>query len=178
MTKDTIMVGGGENKLLAYVDISGVSEFYKKKKKDETREIAKKISYGFLGALQEIREDDRMSIHIMSDSAFLVPHNSIKNIKNKKSIIDKVELVEICLKLFENMVERTQKLEYPNLSRILITRGSYYYIENKKGEHSFYTIGGHALVKCVEADKREGLPFGVFTDCPDIEILFPTPLST
>jgi hypothetical protein len=76
------------------------------------------------------------------------------------------------------MVQRTQKIGFPNLSRILVTRGTYAYIEFKGNERlRNYTIGGDALVKCVEADKKEGLPFGVFTDCFDIKTIFPSSFS-
>lgn len=178
MANDTILVGGGENKLLAYVDICGISEFYRKNtlKNNEIRQVAKKIGYGFLGALQEIRDDDRMSIHVLSDSALLVPHNTPKN---NKPPMNKEDIVKICLKLFGSMLQRTQQIGSPNLSRVLITRGTYAYIELKENEQlRNYTIGGNALVKCVEADKKEGLPFGVFTDCSDIKTIWPNHFST
>lgn len=184
MDNKTILIGGGENKLLAYVDLCGISKYYGKKtlhekedKEKVLKDVAKKIGYGFLGALQEIRNDDsddRMSIHVLSDSALLVPHN---NPRNNKSPMNKEDIVKICLKLFESMVQRTQKIDSPNLSRILITRGTYFYIEYKNDERLNYTIGGNALVKCVEADKKEGLPFGVFTDCSDIKTIWPSHFS-
>jgi hypothetical protein len=176
MDNKTILIGGGENKLLAYVDICGIKEFYRKKplKDNEICQIANKIGYGFLDALQQEvaeKEHDRMSIHVLSDSALLVPHD---NPKNNKPPMNKEDIVKLCLKLFESMVQRTQKIDSPNLSRILITRGTYFYIEYKNDERLNYTIGGNALVKCVEADKKEGLPFGVFTDCSDIKTIWPS----
>lgn len=177
MANDTILVGGGENKLLAYVDLCGISEFYRNKplKEKELKEVANKIGYGFLGALQEVRDDDRMSIHVLSDSALLVPNESPKN---NKPPMNKEDIVKISLNLFKIMLERTQGGIPPNLSRIFITRGTYAYIEYSKDESlRNYTIGGNALVKCVEADKKEGLPFGVFTDCPDIKTIWPSHFS-
>jgi hypothetical protein len=176
MVEDMILVETGENKLLAYIDLCGISEFYKRQ--PLTPELAKKIGRGFLGAIKEVTDPDRdrLSLHILSDSALLVPRDKPLNNKSK---IDIRDIVRISLILFRRLVEDTQGGVPPNLSRIFITRGTYAYIEYKTDERLWnYTIGGDALVKCVKADKEEGLPFGVFTDCSEIETIQSSPYST
>lgn len=176
MSEDMILVEGGEKKLVAYVDLCGISEFYKRQL--ITRKLAKKIGHGFLGALKEITDNcrDRLSLHIMSDSALLVPKD--KPLGNQ-SPMNTAEIVHLSLLLFYKLVENSQSGVPPNLSRIFVTRGTYAYIEYRNGEDFWnYTIGGDALVKCVKADNEEGLPFGVFTDCSDIKTTQPSPYST
>jgi hypothetical protein len=176
MSEDMILVETGENKLLAYIDLCGISEFYKRQ--PLTPKLAKKIGRGFLGALKEVTDPDRdrLSLHILSDSALLVPKDKPLNNKPK---IDIRDIVRISLILFKRLVEDTQGGVPPNLSRIFITRGTYAYIEYRTDERLWnYTIGGDALVKCDKANKEEGLPFGVFTDCSDIDTIQPSLYST
>jgi hypothetical protein len=130
-----------------------------------------------LGALKEVTDPDRdrLSLHILSDSALLVP--KAKPPYNQTPM-NTGDIVRISLLLFYKLVENTQSGVPPNLSRIFITRGTYACVEYKTDERLWnYTIGGDALVKCVKADKEEGLPFGVFTDCSDIETIQPSPYS-
>ena len=117
-----------------------------------------------------------MSFHILSDSALIVPKD---NPPNNQSPMNKKEIVHVCLILFKRLLENSQGDVPPNLSRIFITRGRYAYIEYKTDERLWnYTIGGDALVKCDKANKEEGLPFGVFTDCSDIDTIQPSLYST
>jgi hypothetical protein len=171
-----ILVESGEKKLIAYVDLCGISEFYNNQ--PITGKLAKKIGYGFLGALKETTDDyrDRLSLHIMSDSALLVPKD--RPLGNQ-SPISAEDIVHLSLILFYKLVERTQSGVPPNFSRIFVTRGTYAYIEYRNGKDFWnYMIGGDALVKCVKADNEEGLPFGVFTDCSDIKTIQPGLYST
>ncbi|MEK7310106.1 MAG: hypothetical protein AAB038_04740 [Planctomycetota bacterium] len=154
-------------KTVAYIDICGISEFYKNEPPSE--DVAKKIGFGFLRSLDEIKGSNPVSIHILSDSALLVPDDS------SQLSLDK--LVQLSLILFYNLVENTQSGP-ANLSRIFITKGTYYYIEYLKAGHRInYTVGGNVLLKCLSADKEEGLPFGVFTDLPEVEIIRKSPFT-
>ena len=156
MSEDMILVEGGENRLLAYVDLCGISEFYEKQPR--SFELAKKIGLGFLGTLKEVIDPDRMSFHILSDSALIVPKD---NPPNNQSPMNTKEIVHVCLILFKRLLENVQGHVPPNLSRIFITRGTYAYIEYKTDERLWnYTIGGDALVKCDKANKEEDCHLG------------------
>lgn len=165
---EEIGLHSSNEQLIAYVDVCGISEFYKNEPPPE--DVAKKVGYGFLHALDEIKKEGGakdLSIHILSDSALLVPASKIS--------LD--EFVKLLLILFYRLIENTQSVP-ANLSRIFITKGTYYYIEYLRDKRCInYTVGGNVLLKCLTADKEEGLPFGVFTDLPEVGTIRQSPFT-
>jgi hypothetical protein len=154
---------GHPNKLVCYIDLLGISDYYKELNEMRIDEVKREVDRKFLQGLFTVisflkkSKEDIYSFHIMGDSIIIVPKSKPYNNKSNPTIGDFFR--EIIFYCFETL------LEHNNPSRVLITRGQYFSL--RTADHDLnIMLGGEVFLKCNLADKNvlKGRGAGIFSD--------------
>lgn len=159
---------GHQEKLICYIDLLGIADYYKELSKLEKIYEVKNSAYvkllkGFLSVINTIKSNtyDIYSFHILSDTIIIVPKSEPINNKEIPTIGDFFK--NIIFKLYQKL------LEHNNPCKILITRGQYFSLTPHTSNPNYYLNilpGGKAIIKCHNADKNElkGKGPGIFSN--------------
>lgn len=152
-------------KLVCYIDIQGITNYYEKLSGLDCSSVKdsvnKKLFEGFIRVFSDI-DGDIYSLHILSDSAIIVPKSKPRKCK---TIPTYHEFMNIVIKYYEIL------LNYENPSKFIISRDMYFSIYADDIKVNILP-GGKVISDCANADKKylKGKGPGIFSNLPELNV--------
>jgi hypothetical protein len=148
-------------KLICYLDIMGVTEFYKYLSEKEIIEIKKlvtsKLFDGFIYLFKSI-DADVYSVHILSDTAIIVPKSEPRA---SKKLPTYNQFISLIMKYYEKLITNG------NHCKFLVSRGMYFSVFDKNRKFNILP-GGKVISDCANAEKLnlKNKGPGIFSNLP------------